>query len=144
MVLRYTKWVADQLHIQRSSYLPAECCAILLGRSDKANPEIMHAENVCPIQNVSESRIGLFLMNPQQQYNIVSSVKDGGGNKFVKIAAHYHSHPKGSMGYPSHTDFTQALKAWSIGIHVIHGDDGINAFYWDGDQFTPIKTEVTD
>jgi proteasome lid subunit RPN8/RPN11 len=141
----YTKiiintWAIKQLQKQRQAYLPEECCAILLGRD--VNKTTVRVENVCPIQNLSPA--GEFLMDPQQQGNIVMSVKDGGGNKFVKIAAHYHSHPINSLGRPSSTDFLMAQRGWAVGLHLIEGSDGLNAFTWDGKVFTEAEIEINE
>jgi len=134
------EWIQRELNIQRNTHNPAECCAILLGKYTD-NPETVKADNVCLIKNVSGG--GEFLMDPQQQYNIVRSVRNGGGNKFVQIVAHYHSHPPNCAGRPSATDIKMAKRGWNIGVHLIHGSDGINAFYWDGNAFTQIEvTEV--
>lgn len=134
-----SKWISGQLHIQREMYLPQECCAILLGRFTDG---VGIVENVCPIENISRAPNGIFIMHPQQQMNIVKSVADGGGNKFVKIVAHYHSHPRGAQGRPSSTDLAQAQKAWSIGVHIIHGEDGINAWHWDGTSFEQLPVRI--
>lgn len=131
--IKLSEWGRKQLILQRDGHLPSECCAILLGRF-KNNVAII--ENICPIENISKMSGGLFMMDPQQQGNIVTSVKDGGGNKFVHIVAHYHSHPIGSKGIPSHIDFEMAKRGWAIGLHIIHGEDGINAWYWDGEKFS--------
>lgn len=126
-----SRWIAHQLSVQRFTYLPDECCAILLGR--QLSPGVWKAENVCPIENTSSK--GEFVMEPQQQMNITSSVKDGGGNKFVEIVAHYHSHPRHSLGQPSSIDLAEAKKGWKIGLHLIEGVDGLNAFEWTGKEF---------
>jgi len=132
-------WVKQQLSIQRKAYFPGECCAILVGR--RIDDTRIVAENVCPIKNIYHNT-GEFLMDPQQQGNIVMSVKDGGGNPFVSIAAHYHSHPPNSIGSPSATDISRAKQGWSKGIHLIEGIDGLNAFYWDGKKFDKAEIEI--
>ncbi len=82
-------------------------------------------------------------MEPQQQFNIVKSVANGGGNKFVEIVAHYHSHPPGSAAWPSQIDLHEARKGWNIGPHLIENDTSLNAFWWDGKEFSLMKVEIT-
>lgn len=81
-------------------------------------------------------------MEPQQQMNIARSVKDGGGNKFVEIVAHYHSHPPHSRGFPSSIDFREAMKGWKIGLHLIQGADGLFAYEWTGEKFKPAEIVI--
>ena len=54
-----------------------------------------------------------YEMDPQEQYNALKSIEDGGG----ELLAIYHSHTK-SAAYPSQTDVNQAV-AWPEQIYLI-------------------------
>ena len=54
-----------------------------------------------------------YEMDPQEQYNALKAIEDGGG----ELLAIYHSHTK-SAAYPSQTDVNQAV-AWPEQIYVI-------------------------
>ena len=54
-----------------------------------------------------------YEMDPQEQYNALRAIEDGGG----ELLAIYHSHTK-SAAYPSQTDVNQAV-SWPDQIYVI-------------------------
>ena len=54
-----------------------------------------------------------YEMDPQEQYNALKGIEDGGD----ELLAIYHSHTK-SAAYPSQTDVNQAV-AWPEQIYVI-------------------------
>lgn len=137
MKLALTSWGYNQLKLQKAGYSPNECCAILLGRQIDGTRIV---ENICPIQNLSES--GQFLMHPQQQLNIIQGTKFGGGSRFVDVMAYYHSHPPNCLGIPSSIDKQKALEGWAIAIHLIHGEDGLRGWWWDGEEFTEIEVQI--
>lgn len=85
--------------------LPNECCGMIGGSDGEATAVIRVANSAAsPLR---------YEMDPQQQYNALKSIEDGGD----ELLAIYHSHTK-SSAYPSQTDVNQAV-AWPEQIYVI-------------------------
>lgn len=85
--------------------LPNECCGMIGGSSDEATAVIRVANSAAsPLR---------YEMDPQEQYNALKAIEEG-GNELLAI---YHSHTK-SAAYPSQTDVNQAV-AWPEQIYVI-------------------------
>lgn len=85
--------------------LPNECCGMIGGSDGEATAVIRVANSAAsPLR---------YEMDPQQQYNALKSIEDGGD----ELLAIYHSHTK-SAAYPSQTDVNQAV-AWPEQIYVI-------------------------
>jgi proteasome lid subunit RPN8/RPN11 len=85
--------------------LPNECCGMVGGRDGEAT-------EVIRVVNSAASPLR-YEMDPQEQYNALKAIEDGGG----ELLAIYHSHTK-SAAYPSQTDVNQAV-AWPEQIYVI-------------------------
>ncbi len=85
--------------------LPNECCGMIGGAGGEAT-------TVIRVANAAASPLR-YEMDPQEQYNALKSIEDGGG----ELLAIYHSHTK-SAAYPSQTDVNQAV-AWPEQIYVI-------------------------
>jgi proteasome lid subunit RPN8/RPN11 len=85
--------------------LPNECCG-LIGGADGVATEVIRVANsaASPLR---------YEMDPQEQYNALKTIEDGGG----ELLAIYHSHTK-SAAYPSQTDVNQAV-AWPEQVYVI-------------------------
>ena len=85
--------------------LPNECCGMVGGRDGEAT-EVIRVANAAATQLRYE-------MDPQEQYNALKAIEDGGG----ELLAIYHSHTK-SAAYPSQTDVNQAVN-WPDAIYLI-------------------------
>jgi proteasome lid subunit RPN8/RPN11 len=85
--------------------LPNECCG-MIGGADGVATEVIRVANsaASPLR---------YEMDPQEQYNALKTIEDGGG----ELLAIYHSHTK-SAAYPSQTDVNQAV-AWPEQVYVI-------------------------
>jgi proteasome lid subunit RPN8/RPN11 len=85
--------------------LPNECCG-MIGGTDGVATEVIRVANsaASPLR---------YEMDPQEQYNALKTIEDGGG----ELLAIYHSHTK-SAAYPSQTDVNQAV-AWPEQVYVI-------------------------
>ncbi len=138
-MISLTPWHVKQLTLQRRGHFPKECCAILLGRIKDNHATV---ENICPIENIADT--DQFLMEPQQQGNIMMLTCQEGNRHLPKIVAYYHSHPEYCLGEPSPTDLKLAKQGWYRGVHLIHGADGINGWYWDGIGFTKVEVSCTE
>lgn len=95
----------DELVAHAREDLPNECCGMIGGRDGEAT-------EVIRVTNSAASPLR-YEMDPQEQYNALKSIEDGGG----ELLAIYHSHTK-SAAYPSQTDVNQAV-AWPEQIYVI-------------------------
>lgn len=85
--------------------LPNECCGMIGGSDGDATSLIRVANSAAsPLR---------YEMDPQEQYNALKAIEDGGD----ELLAIYHSHTK-SAAYPSQTDVNQAV-AWPEQIYVI-------------------------
>jgi proteasome lid subunit RPN8/RPN11 len=85
--------------------LPNECCGMIGGAGGVATEVIRVANSAAsPLR---------YEMDPQEQYNALKTIEDGGG----ELLAIYHSHTK-SAAYPSQTDVNQAV-AWPEQVYVI-------------------------
>jgi len=85
--------------------LPNECCGMIGGGGDEATAVIR-------VANVAASPLR-YEMDPQEQYNALKTIEDGGD----ELLGIYHSHTK-SAAYPSQTDVNQAV-AWPEQTYVI-------------------------
>jgi len=70
------------------------------------------AETVARVANSAASPLR-YEMDPQEQYDALKAIEDGGG----ELLAIYHSHTK-SAAYPSQTDVNQAV-AWPEQVYLI-------------------------
>ena len=85
--------------------VPNECCGMVGGRDGVV-------DKVIGVANSAASPLR-YEMDPQEQYNALKQIEDGGG----ELLAIYHSHTK-SAAYPSQTDVNQA-GAWPEQISLI-------------------------
>ena len=85
--------------------LPNECCGMIGGGGGEATAVIR-------VANVAASPLR-YEMDPQEQYNALKTIEDGGD----ELLGIYHSHTK-SAAYPSQTDVNQAV-AWPEQTYVI-------------------------
>jgi proteasome lid subunit RPN8/RPN11 len=85
--------------------LPNECCGMVAGRDGEATAVIR-------VGNAAATPLR-YEMDPQEQYNALKAIEDGGD----ALLAIYHSHTK-SAAYPSQTDVNQAV-AWPEQVYVI-------------------------
>jgi [CysO sulfur-carrier protein]-S-L-cysteine hydrolase len=95
----------DEMIAHAREDLPNECCGMVGGREGEA-------EVVIRVSNSAASPLR-YEMDPQEQYDALKAIEDGGG----ELLAIYHSHTK-SAAYPSQTDVNQAV-AWPDQIYLI-------------------------
>jgi proteasome lid subunit RPN8/RPN11 len=103
--MRISQSLVDQMVAHAREDLPNECCGMIGGR-DGAATEVVRVANAAatPLR---------YEMDPQEQYNALKQIEDGGG----ELLGIYHSHTK-SPAYPSQTDVNQAV-AWPDQVYVI-------------------------
>jgi [CysO sulfur-carrier protein]-S-L-cysteine hydrolase len=103
--LKISQALVDELVSHAREDLPNECCG-LIGGSDG------EATSVHRVGNAAASPLR-YEMHPQEQYDALKAIEDGGG----ELLAIYHSHTK-SAAYPSQTDVNQAV-AWPEQVYLI-------------------------
>ncbi len=103
--MRIAQSLIDEMVAHAREDLPNECCGMIGGRDGEAT-------EVVRVVNSAASPLR-YEMDPQEQYNALKSIEDGGG----ELLGIYHSHTK-SAAYPSQTDVNQAV-AWPDQIYVI-------------------------
>ncbi len=118
--MRIAQSLIDELIAHAREDLPNECCGMIGGRDGEATTVIRVANSAAsPLR---------YEMDPQEQYNALKAIEEGGG----ELLAIYHSHTK-SAAYPSQTDVNQAV-AWPDQIYVIvslaDGDAPDVKAYW--------------
>ncbi|HEX4670057.1 MAG TPA: M67 family metallopeptidase [Solirubrobacterales bacterium] len=103
--MRISQSLVDEMVAHAREDLPNECCGMVGGRDGEAT-EVIRVTNAAatPLR---------YEMDPQEQYNALKAIEEGGG----ELLAIYHSHTK-SAAYPSQTDVNQAV-AWPEQIYVI-------------------------
>jgi proteasome lid subunit RPN8/RPN11 len=103
--MRISRQLVDEMVAHAREDLPNECCGLVGGRDGEATAVIR-------VGNSAASPLR-YEMDPQEQYNALKTIEDGGG----ELLAIYHSHTK-SAAYPSQTDVNQAV-SWPEQIYVI-------------------------
>lgn len=103
--MKISQDLIDEMVAHGREDLPNECCGMIGGRDGEAT-------GVVRVANSAASPLR-YEMDPQEQYNVLKSIEDGGG----ELLGIYHSHTK-SAAYPSQTDVNQAV-AWPEQIYVI-------------------------
>jgi proteasome lid subunit RPN8/RPN11 len=103
--LKISQALIDQMVAHAREDLPNECCGMVGGRDGEA-------ETVIRVANSAASPLR-YEMDPQEQYDALKSIEDGGG----ELLGIYHSHTK-SAAYPSQTDVNQAV-AWPEQVYLI-------------------------
>jgi proteasome lid subunit RPN8/RPN11 len=103
--MRIAQSLIDEMVAHARDDLPNECCGMVGGRDGEAT-------GVIRVANSAASPLR-YEMDPQEQYNALKQIEDGGG----ELLAIYHSHTK-SAAYPSQTDVNQAV-AWPDQVYVI-------------------------
>ncbi len=103
--MKISQALIDEMIAHAREDLPNECCGMIGGSDGEATSLIRVANSAAsPLR---------YEMDPQQQYNALKTIEDGGD----ELLAIYHSHTK-SAAYPSQTDVNQAV-AWPEQIYVI-------------------------
>ena len=103
--MKISRQLIDEMVAHAREDLPNECCGMIGGRDGEAT-------EVVRVSNAAASPLR-YEMDPQEQYNALKTIEDGG----AELLAIYHSHTK-SAAYPSQTDVNQAV-AWPDQIYVI-------------------------
>jgi len=103
--MRISKALIDEMVAHAREDLPNECCGMVGGVDGEAT-------SVIRVANSAASPLR-YEMDPQEQYNAMKAIEDGGG----ELLGIYHSHTK-SAAYPSQTDVNQAV-AWPEQIYLI-------------------------
>ncbi len=118
--MRISQALIDEMVAHARADLPNECCGMVGGTDGEASV-------VIPVKNAAASPLR-FEMDPQEQYNALKSIEDGGR----EMLAIYHSHTK-SAAYPSQTDVNQAVN-WPDAVYLIVSlqdeDDPDVKAYW--------------
>jgi proteasome lid subunit RPN8/RPN11 len=103
--VRIAQDLIDEMVAHAREDLPDECCGMVGGRDGEADVVIRVANSAAsPLR---------YEMDPQEQYDALKAIEDGGS----ELLAIYHSHTK-SAAYPSQTDVNQAV-AWPDQIYLI-------------------------
>jgi proteasome lid subunit RPN8/RPN11 len=97
--------LVDEMIAHARDDLPNECCGMVGGRDGEAS-------EVIRVTNAAASPLR-YEMDPQEQYDALKAIEDGGG----ELLAIYHSHTK-SAAYPSQTDVNLAA-AWPEQVYLI-------------------------
>lgn len=103
--MRISQDLIDEMVAHAREDLPNECCGMVGGRDGEAS-------EVVRVANAAASPLR-YEMDPQEQYDALKAIEDGGG----ELLAIYHSHTK-SAAYPSQTDVNQAV-AWPDQVYLI-------------------------
>lgn len=103
--MKIARELIDEMVAHAREELPNECCGMVAGTDGEAT-------GVIRVKNAAASPLR-YEMDPQEQYNALKTIEDGG----AELLAIYHSHTK-SAAYPSQTDVNQAV-AWPEQIYVI-------------------------
>lgn len=103
--MRISQGLIDEMVAHAREDLPNECCGMIGGSDGEVT-------SVIRVANSAASPLR-YEMDPQEQYNALKAIEDGGD----ELLAIYHSHTK-SAAYPSQTDVNQAV-AWPEQIYVI-------------------------
>ncbi len=103
--MRISQQLVDEMVAHAREDLPNECCGLVGGRDGEASVVIR-------VANAAASPLR-YEMDPQEQYNALRKIEDGGG----ELLAIYHSHTK-SAAYPSQTDVNLAA-AWPEQVYLI-------------------------
>jgi [CysO sulfur-carrier protein]-S-L-cysteine hydrolase len=103
--MRISEALIDEMVAHARADLPNECCGMIGGSEGEAT-------SLIPVTNSAASPLR-YEMDPQEQYDALKAIEDGGD----ELLAIYHSHTK-SAAYPSQTDVNQAV-AWPEQIYVI-------------------------
>lgn len=115
---------------------PYEICGVLAGERGEKEATV---EKIYDCENVSETPETNYLIDPQEQFEIVEAIEDEG----LDVVGFYHSHPEG----PFRTSETDADRAtWTGHSYVIVslGDDEpkVGSWIWTGDEFEREEIEV--
>ncbi len=103
--MKISQALIDEMVAHSREDLPNECCGMLGGVDGEARTLVRVANSAAsPLR---------YEMDPQEQYNALKTIEDGG----EELLAIYHSHTK-SAAYPSQTDVNQAV-AWPEQVYVI-------------------------
>jgi proteasome lid subunit RPN8/RPN11 len=103
--MRISQSLVEEMVNHAREDLPNECCGMVGGRDGEATEVIRVANSAAsPLR---------YEMDPQEQYDALKKIEEGGG----ELLAIYHSHTK-SAAYPSQTDVNQAV-AWPEQVYVI-------------------------
>jgi proteasome lid subunit RPN8/RPN11 len=103
--MRISKALVDEMIAHAREDMPNECCGMIAGVDGEAT-------GIIRVANSAASPLR-YEMDPQEQYNALKTIEDGG----AELLGIYHSHTK-SAAYPSQTDVNQAV-AWPEQIYVI-------------------------
>ena len=104
--MRISQALIEEMVAHAREDLPNECCGMVGGQGRRGERAFVRVANsaASPLR---------YEMDPQEQYNALKAIEDGGED----LLAIYHSHTK-SAAYPSQTDVNQAV-AWPEQIYLI-------------------------
>ncbi len=131
--MRIAQSLVDEMVAHAREDLPNECCGMIGGRDGEATA-------VLRVANAAATPLR-YEMDPQEQYNALKRIEDGGG----ELLGIYHSHTK-SAAYPSQTDVNQAV-AWPEQIYVIvslaEEDPDVKAFDLKDLRIADVELDVS-
>jgi proteasome lid subunit RPN8/RPN11 len=132
--MRISQSLVDEMVAHAREDLPNECCGMVGGNGDEAT-------EVIRVGNSAASPLR-YEMDPQEQYNALKAIEDGGG----ELLAIYHSHTK-SAAYPSQTDVNQAV-AWPDQVYVIvsladHDAPDVKAYLLEDLRIADVALDVS-
>lgn len=120
---------------------PHEVCGILAGEADEPRT----VERAFPTENVHDNPRTEYLIDPDEQFQVIMEVEDELG---LDVVGFYHSHPSG----PQHLSSTDVERAsWPDAVYLLvwwpgWEKEGVGAWTWQGDEegFRDEPVDVVD
>ena len=115
---------------------PAECCGVLGGAYGEERSQAATAREARNVSPVPERE---YEIDPEEQYELLTGIEDGGRD----VVGFYHSHPRGPPR-PSATDRTRATWAgYTYLIVDLAGEQPfVGAWRWTGEGFEREAVEL--
>jgi proteasome lid subunit RPN8/RPN11 len=99
------------------------------------------ARRYYPVENIAANPEREFLMEPKAQIDVMRDLRERG----EELLGIFHSHPA-SPAAPSPADLARAAYPDTIYVIAAAGREEtvLNAFFYDGDDFTKIDIHITE
>jgi len=127
-VIEFPRAVYDEVVYRAYGGGEAEVCGVLAGSfGDDGEPSVV--ERAYEAENVAETPQIRYLIDPEEQYELIEAIEDDG----LDVVGFYHSHPTGPT-HPSETDAARAT--WPDHSYVICALDGypfVGSWRWRDD-----------
>lgn len=155
MCLKLSSWHADVIRQHAAREYPAECCGILVGRSDGVRKEVVEvvplpnlrrdaarAQDILPLDEPgSETERNRFLIDPVDQLRVEKDARARG----LEVLGYYHSHPD-HPARPSNYDRDHAWPSYSYVIVSVERREPRDVDSWvlsdDRSRFEPEEIEI--